>query len=195
MNKKYPVIMAIVAILTVSIGAFTATSLDFDNEFGKTKTNPAEFVNQNYLPMQARYITTDAMEIASLSDDIIKGEIVDIQTRSVPVADSEPGLEAPMIDNTTYTIKVSDKIKGDKSTIDIVTHIPSKIEYNIGDKVLVMSSSFGEQNMLIGGPHSMFKLENGKAIGDEFTFDEESFSNAIKTSEDRSKELPKAKGP
>ena len=190
--KKKTVSIALIAIMTIGLGAFTATSFQ-EQQIG-TQTNPSEFTNENYYPVSAQYVSVNAIEIASLSDNVVKGQIVDIKSESVPVTDRVENVPIPMIDRIIYTVEISENIKGDKKTMDIVTIIPSKINYDVGDKVLVMTSSFDGENMLIGGPNSMYKLKEGKAIGDEFTFDENKLSLIIKSTEDRSNELTKSKG-
>ena len=190
-NKKITS-LAIFAILTIAIGVITGTN--FQDESIGVQTNPIEFTNENYYPILVTYITTDVEEIASLSDNIIKGKIVNVSSDAVPVTDTEENVPIPFIDRKIYTIKVSENIKGHKNTIDVVTTIPSKIDYRVGDKVLVMANSFDGEYMLIGGPHSMYKLKEGKAIGDKLTFGEKTLSDAIKNTEDRSKELSKSKG-
>ncbi len=190
-NKKITSIV-IFAILSIGIGAFASTS--FQEQKLGIQTDPSEFTNENYYPVHAQYIAVNAVEIASLSDNVVKGQIVDIKKDSVPVTDRAEDVKIPNMDRTIYTVKVSENIKGEQNTIDVVTVIPSKIGYEVGDKVLVMTSSLNGKNMLIGGPHSMFKLSEGKAIGDELTFDEKKLSEIIKNTPDRSYELAKSKG-
>ena len=190
--KKKITSIAIFAILAIGIGTIAGTS--FQDEKLGTQTDPSEFINENYYSVFAQYISTDALELASLSENIVKGKIIDIKTESVPVTDTVEDVPIPNIDRTIYTIKVSENIKGSKNSIDIVTIIPSKLKYEIGDKVLIMTTSFNGENMLLGGPHSMYKLKDGKAIGDELTFDEKGLSDVVKTAKDKSKELEKSKG-
>lgn len=191
-TKKKTASIALIAIMTIGLVAFTATS--FHEEQLGIQTNPNEFTNENYYPVHAQYVSVNAIEIASLSDNVVKGQIVNIEKETVPVTDRKENVPIPTIDRIIYTVEISENIKGDKRTMDIVTVIPSKISYNLGDKVLVMTSSLKGENMLLGGPHSMYKLKDGKAVGDELTFDENKLSQILKSTEDRSSELAKSKG-
>lgn len=197
-NNK-TITIALVAILAIGVGTFAVTSdSDVTSGLYKTETDSAHFTNTEYNPnaIHAQWITVDPVEIAQFSDYVVKGEIVDITYDSIIVAEADPNFVidgvpfVPTLDATVYTVKIHDNVKGQKSnTIEVTSFVPSKIGYNIGDKVLVMASSIEDRNEMIGGPFSMYKLEKGEAIGHEFTFDEIQFEDTIKKSEDKSKEL------
>ena len=198
MNQKTKITsIALVAILAVGIGTFATFNFDNQSELG-IATNPNEFTNKEYTPVYGQYVTIDAMELASLSDDVVKGTITNIEKQSILVANPDPAILnedgtmfEPRADAIIYTIDVQSKLKGNASIIEVTTIIPSKIGYSVGDKVLVMTSTFGDDTFLLGGPHSMFKLKDGKAVGHEFTFEESSFTEVLKTAKDKSSELRK----
>lgn len=180
MNKKITISFAIVAIFAVGIGS-VSLSMNSNNDVESylTKTDPIHFTNPDYNDaIHAQYPTVNPTKIQKMAYTVLRGTIMDIQTNSVLMAPIDPQIVdkkgnviEPRVDVTTFTLSVDKKGKGDGigRVVEIITQIPSKIDFQIGDSVIVMANKNQGVYELTSGPHGMYKIIEDEAIGHEFT--------------------------
>lgn len=180
MNKKTTITFVVVAIIATGIGSVSLSmNLNDDTTSYLTKTNPIYFTNPDYTDaIHAQYLTVNPSEIRNIAYTVFSGTIIDIQTESVllgsidpEIVDAKGDVIEPRVDQTIFTVQV-DKIgkgEGIGRTIEISTHIPSKIDFDIADKVIVMANNNKGNYELTSGPHGMYKILEDEAIGHEFT--------------------------
>ncbi|MCE2507620.1 MAG: hypothetical protein J4F36_14365 [Nitrosopumilaceae archaeon] len=188
MNKI--TIIPIVAIVAVGILGVSLMSTPFspnvqsNDTFVITPTNPAEYGEDNWTgSVSATFTTIDPFEVKQRSELGIKGEILDViksevVTHDGPIVEGEP-IEPPLR-TVTYVVEVTKVLKGtyDSKTIDIVMVVDSKIDYEVGDKVVFFLGDVHGEWWPYSGPHAMFKVKNGQAISDEKTLPEAALLNA-----------------
>lgn len=179
MNKKIITVFSIAVIAAISMG--TVTMFTQSSEVGSylTKTNPIYFTNLDYNEeIHALYPTINPSEIKKMAYTVFSGKILDIKTESVLMApidpeivDREGNIIEPRMDITTFTLQVDKKGKGEGigRTVEIQNAIPSKLDFQIGDEVIVMANKNKNIYELTSGPHGMYKLIDEEAVGHEFT--------------------------
>jgi hypothetical protein len=199
-DKRKTTTIALLAIMAVGVGMFMISGYDSTSLLSKVQTDPAEFTNVDYDPdaIHGQWISIDPIEISQYSKFVVKGNIIDVNKKSIMVAPVDPDVLRdgkpfePRIDATVYTVQIEDSLKGEKQNqIEITSLFPSKIGYSVDDQVLVMVTPIEDRFEMIGGPFSMFKLKDEQAIGHEFTFEQDALIDFIKESEDKSHELTK----
>lgn len=180
MNKKITISFAIVAIVAAGIGS-VALSINSSDELNSylNKTDPIHFTNLDYTDaIHAQYPTVNPSEIKKMAYTVFSGTITNIQTDSVLMAaidpeivDFEGNVIEPRVDVTTFTLSVDKKGKGEGigRVVEIQSAIPSKIDFEIGDNVIVMANKNKNIYELTSGPHGMYKIIEDEAVGHEFT--------------------------
>ncbi len=178
MNKKITITFAIVAIITAGIGGLFINSSEYSTSH-IVKTDPKYFTNLDYVDaIHAQYITINPTEIKDLSYTVFSGTIQNIAIDSVLMAPIDPeiideqgNIIEPRADVVTFTISIDQKTKGEGigKTINVSSSIPSKIDYQIGDTVIVMATKNLDKYRIMSGPYGMYKILNDEAIGHEFT--------------------------
>ncbi len=175
MNRKIITIFTIAVIAAISMGSVSM----FMQSDSLTKTDSKYFTNPDYNEaMFAQYSTINPTEIKKMAYTVFSGKILDISTESVlmgpidpEIVDREGNIIEPRMDITTYTLQIVKKDKGTEigRTIEVQTAIPSKINFEIGDEVIVMANKNKNIYELTSGPHGMYKLIDEEAIGHEYT--------------------------
>ncbi len=175
MNRKIITIFTIAVIVAISMGSVSM----FMQSDSLTKTDSKYFTNPDYNEsIFAQYPTINPTEIKKMAYTVFSGKILDISTESVLMApidpeivDREGNIIEPRMDITTFTLQIDKKGKGAGigRTIEVQTAIPSKINFEIDDEVIVMANKNKNIYELTSGPHGMYKLIDKEAIGHEYT--------------------------
>ncbi|MDH5665979.1 MAG: hypothetical protein OEY10_06760, partial [Nitrosopumilus sp.] len=170
-NQKLFATFGIAVILSITSGIILMDHASNDTLF-------VTGTQQKSISGEAQYVTTDPFEIRQNAGNMIKGEIKSIE-KGFDYRDeagnqlSEDGpkvtLKTPV---TFYNVDVERTLKGtidDSQTVTIRTILGSNVDYQIGDKVIVMLGKYDEQDYFHpwAGPHGMFKIKNGIAVGTE----------------------------
>jgi hypothetical protein len=193
MNSKLTV--GIIASIAISLGAFgivgTSDFMSSDTEVDSTIQNPTNSYKQNEKTLYGpegigTYIVTNPTDVVDRSDIMIKGTLVDIQevtkywnenAEFVPKESEDIRAEVEVV---YYTIKVDENLKGETDeTVVIKSLFGTYVDYKVGDTVIAMISDENGEITLNSGPHGMFKIQNGQAIGHEKTLPEESLLSRV----------------
>ena len=177
--------MAILSVVVVAaIGLFgffvigtdftTQSDIDIQQRVMWTDTDPSEFGTYDWIPsISATYTTADPFEIISGSDLVVKGSVKQVISDEIVTHDNsnkDAPIEPPLR-IITYVVEIDKVIKGeyDSESIDVITVIDTKIDYLKDNDVYFMLQNIDGQWTPIAGPHAMFKIKDGFAIGDEKT--------------------------
>ena len=178
MKQKTPILLlAILAVCVTGISfvALSNTEITYSslsNPMWST-THPSQLGTDNWIgSIGASYTTTDPYVLKELSDVIILGEIKNISQEIIHTDDNpNDGVIEPPMRIEKYQIGVTEIIKGDHDDdhIIVIIMIDTKIDYSVGDNVLVMVSDLNGKWTPVAGPHGMFKVVDDKIVGDEKT--------------------------
>ena len=140
-----------------------------------TRTDPSEFGTDDWLSNSPIQYTksTNPFDIISESELIINGYIKQVISDEIEVHDN-PDKNAPIEPPQRiikYVIGIDKIIKGqyDSEFIEVVTIIDTKLDYLKDNDVYFMLQNVDGEWTPIAGPHAMFKIKDGFAIGDEKT--------------------------
>ena len=167
-------IIVAVGILGASLIGSGFNTQNIETQSKWTSTDPSEFGTYDWIPsIGATYTSTEPSEIISASDLIVKGYIKQVISDEITVhenSDKNAPIEPPQR-IMKYVIEIDKIIKGqyDSEFIEVVTVIDTKLDYLKDNNVYFMLQNVDGEWTPIAGPHAMFKIKDGFAIGDEKT--------------------------
>ena len=175
-------VLSVVAVAVIGLFGFlvigtdfaTRSDVDTQQQSVWTDTDPSEFGTYDWIPSAGvTYATADPFEIISGSELVVKGSVKQVISDEIVThdnSDKDAPIEPPLR-IITYVVEIDKVIKGeyDSESIDVVTVIDTKIDYLKDDDVYFMLENVDGQWTPIAGPHAMFKIKDGFAIGDEKT--------------------------
>jgi hypothetical protein len=183
--------ISILALATIAIiGTGVLSVISFDN----TEVTTNDTTKTGKIVVHNSYTTTDLSKMKDMSQDIVKGIIVDkypiiqyrdadgnyVEKDSSEIAETEPyivyevkNLQSIKAKNDSHQIYKFKTLGGELNGFTVISEMP---EYNIGDTVIVLlhESFDGEYQELVAGEYGIYKLSDKKAINAYETISEDS---------------------
>lgn len=194
MKTKNSFIIVLAGFVVASIaGVSTYYTLLGDSQTNPNNEKPST-TQHGGVEIMSSYASHDVAELKKTAKTIIKGKIIDkyqiIQNRDefgTLVNENSPSsvVREPYV---IYEVQIEKPLKGDQyigntiklkvlgGTLDGLTVNAGFDEYVIGDTIIVLADGLFDDKFYqpIAGPHSIFKIENDKAIGAEKSMSEAS---------------------